>query len=62
MKSPLIVQISSNGQKIGSLTPQEFMSFSGRVNTFLSEIVNDFNKMKINLGEPERASIELNRS
>ena len=58
MKSTLLVEITSNGVRIGTCTPDEFRaSCKGPRNAFLAELVRNFNCWKERIGEPERASI-----
>ena len=59
-KSPLLIQVTSNGQKIGKLDPTEFMKAVGAPSRmFLAEIVEKFNAHKAQMGEPERVSVVL---
>ena len=61
--NPLLVEITSKGKKIGTMTPEEFKTYGtpyGYTNGFLNKIVEDFNYMKLRNNEPERAKIVLN--
>lgn len=60
-REPLEVVITSDGDRIGSLTPTEFRSAIGHFtrSKFLSGQVAEFNRMKHGLGEPERAEVQL---
>lgn len=58
-KSPLIVQVRSNGQVIGSLSPAQFMRYCDRPAKFLEDLVKMFNDDKARRGEPERVEIVL---
>lgn len=58
MKGILLVEITSNGERIGTCTPEEFRrSCNGHRNAFLAELVRNFNCWKGRCGEPERAAI-----
>jgi len=60
MKATLLVEITSNGERIGTCTPDEFRaSCKGPRTAFLAELVRNFNCCKEKIGEPERASIVL---
>ena len=60
-REPLQVVITSDGDRIGSLTPDEFRSAIGHFtrSKFLSGQVAEFNRHKHGLGEPERAEVQL---
>lgn len=63
-KSPLMVEVSSAGQRIGAIEPSEFMLYCGRFlglgsGRALSDLVAKFNESKVSLGEPERVAIVL---
>lgn len=58
-KSPLIVEVRSAGELIGTLSPEQFMRYCDRPAKFLEELVTMFNEMKARLGEPERVSLAL---
>jgi hypothetical protein len=60
--SPLMIEVTSNGQPIGRLTPEDLRHGLGRPNydlRFLPALVDEFNGIKARLGEPERARITL---
>ena len=58
-KSPMRIKVTSNGKTIGHLSTKEFKDYMNRPNRFLAALVEDFNKMKAELGEPERAEITI---
>lgn len=59
-KSPLAVVITSNGERIGTLQPAEFMKATQPPSrTFLAAAVEKFNAYKERIGEPERATVEI---
>lgn len=58
-KSPLILEVRSDGQLIGTLTPQQFMRYCDRPAKFLKDLVQMFNADKQRRGEPERVAIAL---
>jgi hypothetical protein len=61
-KSPTHIVIHSNGKRIGSMSAQDFMKHSGAPkHTFVQTAVQMFNKYKEKIGEPERASHELQK-
>lgn len=61
-RSPLIVEVLSDGKVIGRLDPSEFMKQMGRHNRFLADLIADFNQMKKAAGEPERVRTNLGRT
>jgi hypothetical protein len=58
MKAILLVEITSNGERLGTCTPDEFRaSCKGPRTAFLAELVRHFNCGKERCGEPERAAV-----
>ncbi len=59
-REPLEILITSDGARIGSLTPDQFREGIGETGRkFLSAQVEAFNELKAARGEPERAAIQL---
>lgn len=53
MKAILLVEITSNGERIGTCAPDEFRnSCRGPRTAFLAELVRNFNCWKERCGEP----------
>lgn len=52
--------IKSNGQKIGTLSPNAFRSgVNAPIQMFLPEVIAKWNAFKTSIGEPERAEISI---
>lgn len=61
-REPLEIVITSDGTRIGSLTPAEFRAGIGETpRKFLGAQVEAFNELKAARGEPERAEIVLRK-
>jgi hypothetical protein len=58
--NPTLIQITSRGQILGTLTCQQFREASGSRNDFIGNLVEKFNAEKARIGEPERAEQILN--
>lgn len=59
-KSLLRIIVTSNGQRIGTITTDEFRkAWNGPRNQFLTEAIEQFNAAKVAAGEPERVSMEI---
>jgi len=61
-REPLEIIVTSDGTRIGSLTPDQFRAAIGEATRrFLAAQVADFNRMKDARGEPERVEIRLRK-
>ncbi len=61
-REPLEIIVTSDGTRIGSLTPDQFREGIGETGGgFLADEVCAFNEMKAQRGEPERAEIALRK-
>ena len=59
-KQAILLVVKSNGERIGSLLPEDFRRAEGvPVSMSLAEAVETWNGWKDALGDPERVSIEL---
>lgn len=52
-QNPTLIQVSSHGQVIGTLTCRQFREYMNS-RDFIGNLVEQFNQMKARLGEPER--------
>ena len=59
-KNPLIIQVKSDNEIIGTMTCKEFQNYMDRPNTFVSALIKQFNEMKVKLNEPERVQQIIN--
>ena len=59
-KNPLIIQVKSKDEIIGTMTCKEFQNYMGRTSTFVSVLIKQFNETKIKLNEPERVQQIIN--
>jgi len=61
-REPLEIIVTSDGTRIGSLTPDQFRAGIGETGRkWLGDQVAAFNEMKAARGEPERAEIALRK-
>lgn len=60
---PLQIIVTSNGEKIGTLTTAQFMDYcrdhGAPKRAFLTDMVAAFNDYKARVGEPERVEVTL---
>ena len=59
-KNPTLIQVTSNGTVIGTMTTKEFRNYMNNTTSFLPELINRFNERKKHTGEPERVQQILN--
>ena len=59
-KNPTLIQVTSNGTVIGTMTTKEFRNYMDNTNSFIQELINRFNERKERIGEPERVTQILN--
>ena len=53
-KNPTLIQVSSNGKAIGTMSTKEFRNYMNSTTSFLPALVEQFNSRKQSIGEPER--------
>jgi hypothetical protein len=58
-QNPTLIQITSNGTVIGTVTTKEFREYMN-MNGFTAALVKTFNEGKAACGEPERAHEIIN--
>ncbi|MFZ1538221.1 MAG: hypothetical protein WAT23_12650 [Chromatiaceae bacterium] len=58
-QNPRLIQVSSHGQVIGTLTCRQFREYMNS-RDFTANLVEQFNQMKARLGEPERVAQIIN--
>ena len=58
-QNPTLIQVTSNGTIIGTLTTKQFREYMG-IAGFTQALVNKFNEGKAACGEPEKAQIIIN--
>ena len=57
---PFEIHITSHGQYIGKMSPEEFRAGAKAPKTmFLAEVIKDYNAWKASIGEPERAELVI---
>ena len=59
-KNPTLIQVTSNGTVIGTMTTKELRNYMNNTTSFLPELINRFNERKEHIGEPERVQQVLN--